>query len=164
MNAEYLTVWQAGVAGLGLVAGSFFYSLGGRRWKGWRRFIGSSVLAGTVCGVAAWRGIFNPWMLVTFPALVVGFSLGYGVKGGGTETKIKILKRVKCCLAVCLAGLVMALCVGGNAWWVLPFHVGVALFSVYLGLRNPIEAAAEEFFICLILNTGLMAYAFVGVV
>ena len=158
MNAEYLTVWQSFAAGAGLVTGSLFYSLGGRSNKWLRRFIGSAVLAGTVCGIAAWRGIFNPFMLLTFPALILGFSLGYG----GNTISVKLRKRALCCLAVCMAGLVMAICIGGNAWMVFPFHFGVAIFSVYLGLINPIAAAAEEFFICLILNTGLMAYAFVG--
>jgi hypothetical protein len=132
--------------------------MGGRKIKALRRYLGAAVLAGTVCGIAAWRGIFNPFMLLTFPILVGGFSMGYG----GDTIGVKLRKRALCCLAVCMAGLVMALCIGGNAWMVLPFHVGVAIFSVYLGLINPIAAAAEEFFICLILNTGLMAYAFVG--
>ena len=158
MNAEYLTVWQSFAAGAGLVIGSGLYSMGGRSRKWLRRFLGAAVLAGTVCGISAWRGIFNPFMLAVFPVLVGGFSLGYG----GDQISVKLRKRALCCLAVCMAGLVMAICIGGNAWMVLPFHFGVAIFSVYLGLINPIAAAAEEFFICLILNTGLMAYAFVG--
>lgn len=158
MTSEYLTVWQSFAAGAGLVLGSLFYSFGGRKNKFLRRYVGATVLAGTVCGIAVWRGIFNPWMMATLPILVAGFSMGYGSE----RPSVKFVKRLLCCLAVVMAGVVMAACVGGRAWAVLPFHFGVALFSIYLGCINPIAAASEEFFVCLILNTGLMAYCFVG--
>jgi hypothetical protein len=42
-------------------------------------------------------------------------------------------------------------------------HVGVGMWSIWLGVKNPIEASAEEVFICALLNIGLMMYGFVGV-
>ena len=60
------------------------------------------------------------------------------------------------------AGLVFCVVLGGKAWVILPLHVGVGLFSIYLGLTNPIHAPAEEGLICVLLNLGFVAYPFVS--
>lgn len=156
--SEYTTMYQAALAGLAIVAASFFYSWGGRSGKWKRRFIASFILACAVNGLLAWRGIWNPLALITYPILCIGFSLGYGAE----ELLQKIFKRMIYAITICLSGLLLAFVLGGNAWFVLIPHVGIAAFSVYLGTRNPIEAAAEEFFICMVLNLGLMMYPFIG--
>jgi len=85
--------------------------------------------------------------------------LGYGATGEW----MKIIRRSVYALGVLSAGLVMAIALGGNAWIVFVPHVGVGLWSIWLGTKNPIESAAEEVFICALLNIGLMMYAFIGV-
>jgi hypothetical protein len=154
---EYLTLYQITGAGIALVLASFLYSLGGRDGKWKRRFIASLVLATTVITCAILRHHFSWWMLFTYPLLTGGFSLGYGAD----EWEGKVIKRTIYAAAVCMAGVLMAFLIRGNAFWILPFHIGVGAFSVYLGTKNPIEAAAEEFIICMILNIGLITYCFV---
>ena len=153
--SEYTTVYQVTVAGLGAILACFLYSLGGRSGKWKRRFVASFVLTATLCAVALWRGNFDPRLLLTYLPLMGGFSLGYGAE----ELGQKIIKRLIYASAVLMAGVLCAWVF--NAWWVLIPHVGVGMWSIYLGVKNPIETAAEEFFICLLLNTGLMMYLFV---
>lgn len=155
--SEYITLYQVTGAGAALVAASFFYSLGGRSGKWRRRFIASFILASTVNVICFLRGHWTPWMIFVYPILAGGFCLGYGAKKIGS----KILKRLICASAVISAGVLLAFLIGGHAWDVLIPHVGVGLWSVYLGVRNPVEAPAEEFFICLLLNIGLMMCSFV---
>ena len=157
---EMTTVYQATLAMLGLTAACFMYSWGGRSGKWKRRFIGSFILAATVNGLCAWRGVWNPWIMATFPLLVFGFSMGYGDKGIGGY--YKFIRRFIYAACVLLSGVLMASVLGGNAWFVLIPHVGVGIWSVYLGAKNPIEAAAEEVFICALLNIGLVMYPFIG--
>jgi len=154
---EYDTVWQAFGAGIGLVLSSLLYSLGGRSGKWKRRFVGSFILAGTLVTLCLLRGLFSWWLLLTWPLLVAGYSIGYGADLLG----VKVLKRLVYAITVISAGVVCAYLF--SAWWVLIPHVGVGLWSVYLGVRNPVEAAAEEFFISMLLGLGLMMYPFVSV-
>lgn len=143
---------------LGLTIASTLYMLGGRSHKWLRRYVASFVLAMTINGTSAMLGKWNPLLLLIYPLLVFGFSLGYG----GDTVWSKVLRRMAYAIGVLSAGLVASIALVGNAWWVLPFHAGVALFSTYLGVRNPIHAAAEEVFVCTTLNLGLIAYPFVA--
>lgn len=95
-------------------------------------------------------------MLFTYPILCGGFSLGYGADRFWT----KLAKRAIYASAVVMAGLLLCFLVDNKAWAVFIPHVGVAAWSIYFGVKNPIEAAAEEFFICMLLNLGLMMYPF----
>lgn len=156
-----LTVYQATLALLCLTIGCFFYSWGGRSGKWKRRFVGSFIMACGVNGLCAWRGIWNPWLLTVYPALVLGFSMGYGDKGVGGY--IKFIRRFIYALGVLSSGLVMSLTLGGNSWGVFVPHVAVGLWSIWLGYKNPIEAAAEEIFVCALLCLLLFAYPFIGV-
>ena len=155
---EYLILYTAAGSMLGLTLSTFLYALGGREGKWKRRFIASLILAITV-NVASWiMGRFSFWLFLAFPVLIAAFSMGYGA-----DTLImKVIRRAIYALGVCATGLIFCLVFGGNAWWVLPVHVGVGLFSIYLGVRNPIYAAAEEVFVCALLNIGLCMYPFVG--
>lgn len=154
---EYTIGWQASISGLGAVIGATLYWIGGRNNKAIRRILGSFILALTVNGICLWREIWSPFFLIVFPLLFAGFSLGYGADG----TFHKITKRTSYALACCMSGLVFCFVLGGNTWFVLIPHIGIALWSIYLGVKNPISAAAEEFFICMLLNIGLIMYPFI---
>ena len=157
MNSEYVTMYQATASGLMLVASSFLYSRGGRSDKWYRRWIGSCLLALTVNIVCLLRGLWSPYLLIVWPCLSIGFHLGYGSEIMG----IKILKRTVYALAVLTSGLVCMLTIDGNAWMILIPHIATGAWSIWLGVKNPIEASAEEFFVCMTLNLYLMAYPFV---
>lgn len=155
---EYTIGYTAVGSLIGLALGCLFYMLGGRDGKWKRRFIGSAVISTTVVVCAIIMDKFNWWLPLTYPCLAIGFSLGYGAD----ILWQKIVKRTIFALAVMTAGLVCAFSMGGNAWLVLPFQVGVGLWSVYLGVKNPVQAAAEEVFVCASLNLGLMAFPFIS--
>jgi len=73
----------------------------------------------------------------------------------------KIFRRTLYALTVCSSGLLFCLSVGGNTWLLLPLHLGVGAWSIWLGIRNPIHAAAEEGLVCVLLCLGLISYPFV---
>lgn len=152
---EYVTMFQATGALTGGVIASLFYSWGGRSGKWRRRFVASFILASTVNIICALRGIWSPWLLAIYFPLMGGFSLGYGAD----MFHMKFIKRTIYASAVCMAGMICAIVL--NAWAVFIPHVGIAAWSIYMGLKNPIEAAAEETFICMILNLGLLMYPFI---
>jgi len=143
---------------IGLSIASLFYMLGGRAGKWRRRFVGSFILATTVCGTAFLMGKFSPLQLLIYPCLIFGFSLGYGADSLGG----KLIRRTLYALGVCSAGLIFCLTLGASAWFIFIPHIGIGLWSIYLGIKNPIHAAAEELFICAILNIGLCMYPFIG--
>ncbi len=151
-------IWQFVVSIFGLAIGCILYSMGGYSGKWKRRFVGSFIIAATFNGVCAWRGLWSPWLLLSFPVLIGSFCLPYGAEA----LLPKIIKRTTVVLAVICSGLAFCLLHGGNAWWVLVPHVGVGLWSVYLGVKNPIQARAEEGFICLFLCSGLLMYPFIS--
>lgn len=156
---EFTTLYQATGAGIALVISSFLYSLGGRaggpgKWV--RRFLGSFILAATVCGLCVLRGTFNWWLMGVWPLLIGGMSLGYGAESLGG----KIARRSIFCGGVVSAGALCAYFLHG--WLVFIPHVGVAVWSIYLGVRNPVEASFEEWYISMLLNLGLIAYPFVS--
>jgi len=141
---------------LGVVLACFFYSWGGRSGKWKRRFIASFILACTVNILCALMGTWTPKQLIIYPLLVGGFSLGYGADSFGQ----KIMRRSIYAAAIIFSGLVLALTIDHGALWVLIPHAGIGAFSIFLGVKNPIYAAAEEVFICAILNVGLVMYPF----
>ena len=147
----------ATIAIVGLALMCFMYMWGGRSGKWKRRFVGAFIGCVLVNALMVIRGLWSPWFLTLFPALSIGFHLGYGAE----IPIVKVLKRTIYCLTICGSGLICALVLGGNAWLVLPLHVGVGLWSIWLGVKNPIEAAAEETFVCLLLNAGLIMYPFI---
>ncbi len=158
---EYTTVWQGFLAMIGLSCACLLYSLGGRSRKWKRRFVGSFILACTVNGLLFWRGLWFPLALTVYPALACGFSMGYGTNGsvGGY---LKFTRRFIYAIGVLLAGLILVLHFGGNGWILFVAHAGVGLWSIWLGMKNPIEAAAEEIFICALLCIGLVMYPFIS--
>lgn len=148
----------ASVSIVGLALMCFFYQWGGRSGKWKRRFVGAFIGAALVNGLLLTNGIWSPWALTIFPALSIGFHLGYG----SSVHLIKVFKRSVYALAVCGSGLILCFILGGSAWVILPLHCAVGAWSIWLGVKNPLEAAAEEVFVCLLLNTGLIMYPFIG--
>ena len=154
---EYTILWTAFGSMIGLSLACLLYALGGRDGKWKRRFIASLILSATVNLAALVMGRFSFWLLLTFPALIAGLSMGYGA-----DTLIgKLIRRLIYAISVIASGLIFCFTFGGWAWWVLPVHTGVGLFSIYLGVRNPVYAAAEEIFVCALLNIGLCIYPFI---
>lgn len=155
---EQIVIWQFSVAMVILTIGCTLYSLGGYSGKWKRRFIGSFILSGGFNALCAWRGIWSPWLLTSFPILIGSFCLPYGA-----DTLFpKLVKRASVVAAVLVSGLAFCLINGGNAWWVMVPHAGVGVWSIYLGVKNPIQSRAEEGFVCLFLCAGLMMYPFIG--
>ena len=154
---EYTIIWICTGAGIGLVLASMLYALGGRKYKAIRRFGASAVLTATVALSALGMGRFTWWLLLIYPFLTAGFCLGYG----GDTLPEKIQRRVVYYTAVVFSGVIVCFIMQGNSWWVLPVHLFLGMGSVYLGVKNPIHAAAEEFFICMLLNLGLLMYVFI---
>lgn len=154
---EYTILYTAFGSMIGLSLACLLYALGGREGKWKRRFIASLILSITLNLAALVMGRFSLWLLLAFPALITGFSMGYGA-----DTLIgKLIRRSIYAVSVIASGLIFCFTFGGVAWWVLPVHVGVGLFSIYLGVRNPVYAAAEEVFVCALLNIGLCIYPFI---
>ena len=156
MNETYLgTLPLIGIIILAVAA--WFYMLGGRSKKWRRRFIGS-----LLCATALWveyflMGMFK-WLLLTIYPLTIGtFSLGYGSDFPPT----KILKRSVVVTASLTASIGICLLYGGKTWLLLPVEVVIASVTVYLGVKNPIYAAPEEFFICLFLWSPKLMYPFI---
>ena len=143
---------------VGLALSCFFYMWGGRSGKWRRRYISSFILALTVWLSSLALGNFDFRLLGIYPILIVAFSMGYS--GNNLSTFGKVIKRSIYALGVVGAGGLCAYVFGGNAVWVLPVHLLVGAGSIYLGVKNPIQAASEEVFCAASLNLGLLMYAF----
>ena len=143
---------------MGLVLASYFYADGGRSGKWRRRFLASFILALTVNLLCVFRGIWHWGFLLIFPLLSVSFHLGYGAD----ETWMKIIRRSIYALGVLASGAIFVLIFGKSAVWIFLPHAGIGAWSIYMGVKNPLEAAVEEFLICMMLNLGLIAYPFLS--
>jgi hypothetical protein len=140
-----------------LLVGCYLYMLGGRSGK-WKRRVFGSLL----CSTAVWVGLllmgrFKWPVLGLYPLISIGFSLGYGAD----LTLTKIVKRGLIVAFLCLSGGLLAYILGGKAWMILPLQGFIGLGSVWLGVKNPLHAAAEEFFVCLLLTECLIMYPLV---
>ena len=156
--SEYTILYTAVGALVGLVASALLYALGGRDGKWKRRFVASAILSTTVNLCSLVMGKWTWELLCTYPLLVIGFSLGYGVNNG--DVMWKVIRRALYTLGSITSGLLFIFFVSQAGWLVFVPHVGVALWSIWLGVKNPISAAAEEVFICTLLNLGLCMYPF----
>lgn len=154
--SEYTIGFLATFSGLGLLLSSLLYFLGGRKDKWLRRFLGSAILTLTLLIVSYFLKVFSWWLLLTYVPITLGYCLPYGAELFWS----KVGKRTIYALCVISSGLICAIVFGGNAWFILPLHIGVGLFTVYLGVTNPIHAASEEFFASLLINLGLIMYPF----
>lgn len=155
--SEYFILYTAVGSLLGLVLSALLYALGGREGKWKRRFIASLILLITNNVAALLMGKWFWELLFTYPLLIGGFSLGYGAD----TTSQKVLRRTLYAVANVLAGFLYVYKYGGIAWGVFIPHIGIALWSIWLGVKNPIHASAEEVFICVLLNLGFCMYPFI---
>lgn len=155
---EYATVYEVSAAGLLAVIGSFLYSLGGRNHKWLRRYLSSLLIGVGVNVLCLLRGSWSPWLIAITPILVAGLSLGYGADGLWQ----KVGRRAICAITVSLSGGACYLALGPKALFILIPQVGLSCFTVYLGTKNPIEAAAEEFMIGMMYFLPLMMYPFIA--
>lgn len=154
--------WVGTIAFFGwslLGVGCWLYMVGGRARKWIRRFVGALFCAGAVVVEAVLAGVFSPWMLLDYPMTIGSFSLGYG----SDVLKTKIAKRSIVALTSVLSGVLLCVILGEKAWLLLPLHAVIATGSIYLGVVNPIQAAAEEFFVCALLRVCNIMYIFSNV-
>jgi len=156
---EYNIMYTGIGALIGLVISAWLYAEGGRQDKWKRRFLASAVLATTVNICSLIMGKWTYELLGIFPLLIVGFSLGYGVNDDNVVWKIT--RRTLYALGNIVSGLLFIFFVSQSGWLVFVPHVGIALWSVWLAVKNPIHAAAEELFVCVLLNLGLCMYPFI---
>jgi len=157
---EMLIGTTASLSLVGLAIGCFLYMTGGRSDKWIRRFFGSLVITMTVILETVVMKNFNPWLLLIYPILVTGFSLGYGAD---VPWK-KIVKRSVFALTVISAGGLFLVTMGSVAFPTFVLHLAVGMCTVYLGAVNPIQAASEEVFVCALLNICLLMYPFVSII
>jgi len=144
------------VAGMLLLTlGAWLYMLGGRNGKWKRRFIGSLCVSSAIWVECLLLGKFSYALLFIYPLCIGSFVLGYGADVWGD----KVRKRGIVVLASLMSGLILAYTLG--AWDVFPIEVVIASVTIYLGTKNPIQAAPEEFFICMLLWMPKLMYAFV---
>jgi len=158
MSEIAIGTW-AFVSVLSLAVSCWLWMRGGRSNKWIRRYVAGALISTTVIGLCYVFGIYNPWLLALYATTIVGFSMGYG----GDTTKEKITRRVTFVVGNLASGLLICFVLGGNAWDILPLHAFVAMGTVWLGVKNPMPAAAEEVFVCMLLNSGLIMYPFITV-
>jgi hypothetical protein len=137
-----------------LTLGCWLYMLGGRSGKWKRRFIGSFVVSSAVWLESYLVGNFSWWLVAIYPLCIGSFVLGYGSDKLGE----KLLKRAGVVTASLMSGILMAIVF--NAWAVFPIELVIASASIYLGVRNPVQAAPEEFFVATCLWMPKLIYPF----
>lgn len=140
--------------------GNWLYMVGGRSNKWIRRFIGALLCSSAVCLEALCLHNFSLWMLIDYPLTVISFHLGYGSE----RLRTKIAKRSLVVAMSLASGILFCFIIGGKSWQILPLHFLIASGSVYLGVVNPIQAAAEEFFVCALLRICSIMYPFASII
>jgi len=119
---------------------AYFYGLGGVSNKWIRRYLGTAWLVLGYVAFSLQDKAFSPYIFICYPLLVLATSVGYG---GTDETSKKIFKRFYCGLLYAIAALPIAI-ISGN-WIVYALHTFLCvLFSVVLGVTNPVVARYEE--------------------
>lgn len=136
--------------------GAWCYMAGGRSGTWRRRFIGSLIIATALWVEALLLGVFSFWLLLAYPLYIGTFVLGYGAE----VPWIKVLKRSIIVAASLTIGVMFCLLFGGTCWLVLPLNAVIAAGSIWLGVKNPVDAPVEEFFVCLFLTEVGLLYPF----
>ncbi len=155
---EYTTGYTAAgsIAGLAIMAA--LYMSGGRSGKWKRRFVASFIQALNTNVCFAIMGIWQAWLLLTWPIISIGLHFGYG----GDTAGQKIIRRSIYCVANLAVAGIFIWRYGTPMLWVFIPNVGVAVWSIYLGVKNPLYAPAEEVFVCVLLYLMTNAYPFVA--
>jgi hypothetical protein len=155
-------IWLIALGGFLAFVSNVMYMMGGTEGFGkfWRRFIGSFVLACACNGIALAIGQWDWRYLLTYPALAIGMSLGYGAN----TNIIKALKRALFAAGV-LSACVIGAWVAQFSFWAWLVLITCGLFgtaSVILGVLNPFNnAPLEQFLISQILTMYVPFLAFI---
>lgn len=144
-----------------MTGAAFFYGWGGIKGKWKRRYISSFLVVVSISAGSLILSRFNYWLLLVFPLAIGTHSLGYGVNEGENQTLRKVLKRSLVVLASLTVSAVLVLTFGKPAVFLLPVDMIVGITSIYLGVRNPTQASAEEFQICLMLWLPKIFYLYI---
>jgi len=153
---EYTIGYAATGAIFALAFMCLFYMLGGRKNKWLRRFI-APLFQEASTNLCAWiMGIWNAWLLLTYILVAIGFSFGYG----GETTGSKLFRRLVYCAMNLTVALLFIFLYGPKMLWIFIPNIGVAAWSIYLGIKNPLYAPAEEVFVCALLYLMTNAYPF----
>ena len=147
----------AALSGLGLVIGSWCYSLGGRDEvsKAVRRFVTPAILTCTIMLTGWLMGNFSWWMVCLYGFICLTLIQGYsGDSGHG------LIKRLGIVATSVLTGAFLCLLIG-KGWILLIPHTVISGTTVMYSIKNPLRAAAEEFVIAMCNFMILMFYVFV---
>lgn len=139
-----------------LAIAAMAYMCGGRKNKWIRRYIGSFIIALAINLTTVYFDKWSAWLLLLYPALILQFSMGYGVSGAMP----KWIKRMIISIVSILTGVFLCYILGGG-YWLLIVHAIVGLSTVFFSSKNPIFAAAEEPLICVLNNLLLLFYPFI---
>jgi len=115
-----------------------FYRLGGWLNKGIRRFGAPCIYMGGCVGIALWKGVFNPFMLLSLPLWIGSLCLGYSNNEGRGFGK-----RLLAGCAFAISALPFVICFNG---WILFIYHSILCVSamVGFGLLNPFKNAVDE--------------------
>lgn len=139
--SEWNLVWLTIPRILILLVFVLLYVIGGRKWKPLRRIVGGTFLGASVTLMALAIGNYHWIFWLSVPLYPVALSLGYG----GNDTQTKFVRR-----------LIYGVSLGSVSFVFLNpvlaiFQVSMStLASIYLGLRNPVQAVNEEAMIALL--------------
>ena len=116
---------------------AFLYSLGGRKEKWLRRFLGSTLFC-LGCNLIAFQSnIWSIWMLGGFVTYPIALSLGYG----GNTTATKLFRRTLYGLALGLASIPFLI----HQPSMILFQTLLSMsISIWWGIKNPTSAVGEE--------------------
>lgn len=150
---EHQLILYSAVAGLHATTVASLYSLGGRSGKWLRRFVAPAwLMTGVAMSLyfAGKWGTDSLWFLLSYPLYAAVWSVGYGVNSQLTRwLKNKYIVRAVTGMAYALAALPIAFVSGhGAVSLLLIFAAASALVVAYLGAKNPLPAAVEEFLVC----------------
>jgi len=130
-----LVVWIAKFLTIGLTA--VFYRLGGWFQKLLRRIGANLIYFGASVGIALWKGVFNPWMLISLPLAIATLYLGYSNRKGTGW-----IKRLMIALAMTVSFLNYPFIF--HTWKLYPYHAIFCFIAASWGIFNPFKSAVEE--------------------
>jgi len=136
---EVILQWAQGIKLIVLVVFAMLYGFGGVSGKWKRRFVAPFVLTAGVIGVSLWTTTFHAWYVLYLPLLSLSLHIGYG----GSDTKTKIIKRLRAGFAAGFSAIPIAWVTG--SWSVFGLHILVTtLISTILGTWNQTSSARAE--------------------
>lgn len=162
MNWGPENIWLIAVGGFSTCFASVMYMMGGTTpWKKWiRRYLGTFLLSLCLNLIAFINSNWHWQYLLTYPFLVLGFSLSYG----DDIVWKKILKRSVFVLGCLLSSLVCLWAIGFSffGWIVFGLQFIIGLGSIILGVINPYNnAPLEQYLISQLLTLFFVFWPFI---